>query len=290
MSIPPDFNIPDDVYQPGTGSQYGQSFQGMTMDQARNYLQAPYQVSYGNIGQVLIDTLGGILQSVMDGIIAGAQALGMVVSTVIDTISGAIQWVVDGIASLFGVGDAQFLPGSNLEAVRDQQLALNERVDLLADVSGYCSTYQDKNWRVGSGTRQIPFGKQLGPYKNAHPGDGGIYLDAPGTWRIDATATVAGGNGSGPCRFIISVRDPEGQIYSEQWLDAERLSTSKTWAWNTTVVIPEPGYHVRVYWGHPALWWTLKGGTHLSRLSVNRWDLTTGDFVRDEDVPDGGDL
>ena len=288
MSVPPDFHVPDDVYVPGSG--YGQNLKDLQMDEARSMLMAPYQASFGDLGQLFGDALQGILQAVVNGIVSGAQAVGMLVTGVIDTISGAIQWVTDGIAALFGMGNGQFLPGSNLEAIRDQQLALNHRVDLLTDVSGYCSTYQDKNWRVGSGTRRIPFGRQLGPYKNAHPGDDGIYLDAPGTWRIDATATVSGGNGSGPCRFIISVRDPDGEIYSEQWLDAERLNISKTWSWNTTVVIPEPGYHVRVYWGHPAVWWTLLGGTHLSRLSVNRWDLTTGDFASDMDVPDGGDL
>lgn len=172
----------------------------------------------------------------------------------------------------------------------DGQLALNNRLDLLTDVSGYCATYQDKNWKVGSGTRQIPFGKQLGPHKNAHPGDDGIYLDAPGTWRIDATATASNGDGTMPCRFIISVRDQNGDIYSEAWLDAELRTRRRTWTWSHTVVIEEPGYHVRVYWGHSALWWTLLGGTHLSRLSVNRWDIDTGDFVVDTDVPDGGEL
>lgn len=198
-----------------------------------------------------------------------------------DGVWGHVQDMIDMMTGNYGGTKPPFVDG---------QLALNDRLDLLTDVSGYCSTYQDRNWRVGGGTRKIPFGKQLGPYKNAHPGDDGIYLDAPGTWRIDATATVGGGSGSGACRFIISVRDPDGEIYSEQWLDASYMSTSRTWAWNTTVVIPGTGYHVRVYWGHPALWWTLYGGTHRSRLSVNRWDMNTGDFVPDTDVPDGGNL
>lgn len=236
---------PEGAYVPGT--QFGQQHQGMGVEEAKAYLNAPVADAFAPFEGFLPD----------------------LVKMIAGNYQGDVPPFIDG------------------------QLALNERFDLLSEVSGYCSTYQDKNWRVsGGGAKRIPFGKQLGPHKNAHPGDDGIYLDAPGTWRIDATATVSGGNGSGPCRFIISVRDPQGDIYSEQWLDARYMSDSRTWAWNTTVVIPEPGYHVRVYWGWGSAigWWYLLGGTHRSRLTVNRWDIDPADFVPDTDVPDGGDL
>ena len=198
-----------------------------------------------------------------------------------DGLWGHVGDLIDMITGNYGGSKPPFVDG---------QLALNNRLDLLTDVSGYCSTYQDRNWRVGGGTRRIPFGRKLGPNKNAHPGDDGIYLDAPGTWRVDATVTTSSGSGSGSSRLIISVRNPDGSIYSEQWCNIVQGPEVKTWAFNTTVVIEEPGYHVRVYWGHGSLWWTLRGGTHLSRLSVNRWDIDTGDFAPDTDVPDGGDL
>lgn len=218
---------------------------------------------------------------------ARGNFIGRILSGFVSIGAAIAQFANDLVDAFFGNYEGT---SPALQAFQDGQLALNQRLDLMEDISGYCATYQDHNWRVGGGTRRIPFGAKLGPNKNAHPGDDGIYLDAPGTWRIDATATAGSGDGTMPCRFIISVRDQNGDIYSEAWLDAELTTRRRTWAWSHTVVIEEPGYHVRVYWGHGALWWSLLGGTHLSRLSVNRWNIDTSDFVVDTDVPDGGDL
>ena len=196
--------------------------------------------------------------------------------------------VDDFIAMLLGTY------GGTSQPFIDGQLALNHRLDLLTDVSGYCATYQDRNWRSDGNTRRVPFSAKVGPNKNAHPGDGGIYLDAPGTWRVDAVVTTQAEVGTAAQgRFIISVRDQNEAIYSEAWYDVLLGTSDRSWAWSTTVVVEEPNYHVRVYFGHngsPLTGRRLLGGTHRSRLSVNRWDIDTGDFVVDTDVPDGGDL
>lgn len=204
--------------------------------------------------------------------------------------------VAASVANVFNTFFGRFFtsPVTVVEVV-DGQLEIQDRVDLMGQVSGYCRTYQSARWNVAGSKTQIPMDARLGPSKNAHEGDGGIYLDAPGTWRIDAQITsttgIIVGNSHLWSQLYIEVYDPSNALYSRQRVDGVlRSNRDITILANTTVVIPDPGYHVRVYWAHAATRWSLYGGTHRSLLSVNRWDIDTGNFFRDEDVPNGGDL
>lgn len=278
MSIPPDFNIPDDVYQPGTGSQYGQNFQNMSMEQARNYLQAPYQVSFGSIGQVLLDTLNGILQSVVSGIVAGAQAVGMIVSGVIDTITAAIQWVTEGIASLFsgpGPGSPKFEVDSVLADAYDKQQELIGKVDkLMEDNAGFINLCMSHSANISWTPNRwllCDFNTYVTDYKNAQKCevwiengfDGiianspsgrdsvghGIEFLAPGVWLIEGQVTIdpKGDTNYRPAEVEIDVFEvtPSGTAYVNSLYSGTRYSTStdanhiSTASFSKPVIIPD---------------------------------------------------
>lgn len=213
---------PEGAYVPGTG--FGQSYQGMTPEQARAQLTSPFTNSFGDIGQILSQTLNGILEAVVNGIVAGAQAVGMLVTGIIDTISGAIQWVTDGIASLFGVGaPPAMVVGSTMADAYDKQQELIGKVDdLMVDNAGFVnlcmSTTMNINWTQNN-WMMMPFDTHVTEHKNADvaeirrtfynninyipnirrgtlgaspstSGGHGIVFNAPGVWVIDGYITT----------------------------------------------------------------------------------------------------
>lgn len=216
---------PEGAYIPG--ASFGPDNRGVNVnvavDAAKAQMSAPYMASYGDIGQIFIDSLNGLLQAVVNGIVAGAQAVGMIVTGIIDTISGAIQWVTDGIASLFGVGAPPAMTvGSKLADAYDKQQELIGKVDeLMEDNAGFinlCSSrdanvnWTANNWLVAD------FDTEVTEFKNAHceniiighyeepelifnyyretypatgggGAGGGIIFDAPGVWVLDGQVT-----------------------------------------------------------------------------------------------------
>lgn len=265
---------------------------------AKAQMTAPYLSSYGGIGQVLIDTLGGILQSVMNGIVAGAQALGMIVSNVIDTISGAIQWLVDGIAAVFG-GVGSFAPGSVLAEANDRQLAINHRLDLMEDVSGYIATYMKENhYKTRDTWHVMPFNGQLGPKKNADLILDGSFENclwlAKGTWVI--SVQIAHDQHADRRESIVRLTGytPSLEVFTSKEAHYEVLPDKKqTLAVQHTVVVPDDGglyllvtakYNVNTLGGvYPKLRYL--GGTHMTHLTAHRLNLDTSNAVREEDVP-----
>ncbi|NKU60029.1 hypothetical protein GS883_16555 [Rhodococcus hoagii] len=80
-----------------------------------------------------------------------------------------IGGIANAIRGVFGPGEA-FRPVA--DAFQDQQRALNDRIDLLADVSGYCNLVMSKTWTLNGNAlngyaRAMPFDTQIGPNKNA---------------------------------------------------------------------------------------------------------------------------
>ena len=100
------------------------------------------------------------------------------------SIGEAIGQALDDVANaLFGGLIQNDHPA--LDRIRDGQLALNERLDLVDLISGYAVAYMKAN-RYKDRGKWVPmeFDGQLGPVKNATVENDGITL-AKGTWVID---------------------------------------------------------------------------------------------------------
>lgn len=196
---------------------------------------------------------------------------------------------------LIDVAEALFGPFSEDETtavqhIQDGQLALNNRLDLMGDISGYAVAYIPINYyRNANYFFNVPFYSRVGPQKNATVnGDGTITL-AKGTWRIFALMTSDQHNNLISIMRIEVLR-PNGSIYSYKE-SQQNVNANK---WNTyqiyhPVVLPDAGYKVRVRFRYnrgPGLNLYFRGGTHLSHLAVDRMDLNSDNAVVDENVPD----
>lgn len=183
--------------------------------------------------------------------------------------------------------------------VKDGQLEMGNRLDLMEAVSGYQSLFMGKNWEVRGGRFvQLPFDTQLGPNKNAEKFQGGIKFTTRGLWRADCHVTFAAapsgwGSSSVPATVAVSVhRIADGSIFTEHDYDIVITQLgAETAAFSHTFVIPEDGkFCAKVWVYHPKEWAVLIGGTLRSALSVNRWDVGTDNAVVAPTVPDGGRL
>lgn len=217
----PGIEPPEDVYVPGSG--FGHQHRGMSMEDAKEFLAAPYKAEFGNLGDILMNTLNGILKAVVDGIVAGAQAVGFVLTTVVDSVVGAIEWVASGIAGLFGVGAPPAMTvGSTVADAYDKQQELIGKVDeLMEDNAGFINLCMQNtvsvNWTPNK-WMYMPFDTHVTEHKNADvaeiqlrtysstdyipnigrglgvdlkvSGGYGIVFNAPGVWVIDGYVTT----------------------------------------------------------------------------------------------------
>lgn len=305
-------NAPDGAYVPG--ASFGPDNRGVSVndavDAAKAQMTAPYLNTYGNLGDILLNTLNGVLQAVVDGIIAGAQAVGMIVTGIFDTIAGAIQWVVDGIAAIFGGGNSEnYTPGSMLAIAADKQLELNNRLDLMEDVSGYICTYMGQNrYKDRNKWNLMEFNRQLGPEKNAELITSGSYANsiwlAKGTWVISAQIAHDQHVDRRASRmrltcvapWAVSTDNPDGIISTKESHQEVLPDKGLTIPLQHTVVVSEDAgayvfvtswYSVGTFVG---IYTRLRylGGTHLTHLTAHRLDLNTANAVREEDVPTVG--
>lgn len=216
MIVPPDFNVPEDVYVPGSG--YGQNLQDLQMDEARTLLMAPYQVSFGGLGQLFGDALQGLLDTVLGAIISGAQAIGMAATHLWNGLVDAVTGIFEGIASVFTGGGPGGPPaltvGSTLADAYDKQQELIGKVDeLMEDNAGFInlsmSNTVNVNWTANNWL-YMPFDTYVTEHKNAEVGDirlqyyGGTdfpdiqatdYIPNIAKGGLGATRKIAGGHG-----------------------------------------------------------------------------------------------
>lgn len=216
MTVPPDFNVPEDVYVPGSG--YGQNLQDLKMDEARTLLMAPYQVSFGGLGQLFGDALQGLLDTVLGAIISGAQAIGMAATHLWNGLVDAVTGIFEGIASVFTGGGPGGPPaltvGSTLADAYDKQQELIGKVDeLMEDNAGFINLSMSKtvnvNWTANRWL-YMPFDTYVTEHKNAEVGEVRLeyygaddypdfvandYIPNVNRGGIGATMRVAGGHG-----------------------------------------------------------------------------------------------
>ena len=217
--------------------------------------------------------------------------------------------ITDGeSATLAGAGSAVFTDQQiKLDELRDGQLGLAGRMDLLDEVSGYGCAYMRENRFLSRRTWHVmQFNGVLGPVpKNCAFQNHGFTL-AKGTWDIDVqVAHDQHGSGRVVTRLevLYPLGDPRitaenGGIYSPIEAHSEIHSGIKlTVPVSATAVCAEPGYRVRVStWNdvpdhllgvYSKLLWL--GGTHLTRLSVKRMDLDASNAIVETEVPTIGE-
>lgn len=165
--------------------------------------------------------------------------------------------------------------------MQDGITALNGRVDLMEQVSGYAGMVMSTSPAVASGDiyQRLPFDTEYGPAKNAtvDPTVNRINL-AKGTWSLTATIATKEHGGSNPVwnRGYFMVKDPGGGIFQRRWLDWTTIGPPFTAQFQTLVIAPEPGYFVEFWYTHNAGFRrTVLGGVDRSAIWANRWDIDT---------------
>ena len=243
------------------------SLQSTTEESAKAAMRAPIESSWGSArGNFVGNILAGIGQALTGGI------------------GGIFQPISDG-----------------MKPIRDAQLDLQNRTDLLEGVQGYAHAYMTKNinaqWSLGNNWRTMTFDGQVGPSVGATVrSDGRVEMGSEGLWLIYAKThgRSTGFTGGGGVTMRVNVYRPDGSAYSSAYVRGTSLVDAgaivSTYG-NVSlvavvpVVIDEPGCYVRVdTWTAAWRWWD--GGTQLSSLSVVKQSSNTenkgSQTVRDE--------
>lgn len=217
------------------------ALQSVTEESARNQIRSqalvPWQEARGNFFTNIIGGIGDALREGLTGIITG-------VSDFFNPIKKA---------------------GAD---VRDGQVDLNERLDLLSPLLDYCSlSAPPGKGDAMNGKGRFPFSYQIGPARGATPVDDAIRLEGEGLWDIRCMVTFNEMMFDGYYQANVRVLHPDGKtIYSEQSAHGMTL-VGGTMTIVTSVVVPEPGYFVDcwIYSAGPRGW---KKGPRWSRLTV----------------------
>ena len=242
------------------------SLQSTTEESAKAAMRAPIESSWGSArGNFVGNILAGIGQALTGGL------------------GGIFQPISDG-----------------MKPIRDAQLDLQNRTDLLEGVQGYAHAYMTKNinaqWNLGDNWRTMPFDGQVGPAVGATVrSDGRVSMDSVGLWLIYAKThgRSTGFTGGGGVTMRVNVYRPDGSAYSSAYVRGTSLvdagAVISTYG-NVSlvavvpVVIDEPGCYVQVdTWTAAWRWWD--GGTQLSSLSVVKQSSNT-ENKGEQTVPD----
>lgn len=206
--------------------------------------------------------------------------------------------VFENIVGLIGDALAGLFAGKpgSLGEISDGQLALKNNLALLSGVRGFCAAYQVQNlnaeWNLVNNQRVHPFTEQLGPAKGAYvnPAVPGITFESKGLWWVHATirARQTSFTGSDEVSMFVDVLRPDGSVYSPLIVDGRPGPGFSSITATFPVVVPGPGYSVRVKsWTGRWRWWD--GGTRYTRLAVLKVDNNTEgvgvDIVPDEPNP-----
>lgn len=162
------------------------------------------------------------------------------------------------------------------KAWSDGQLLLNYRLDLLSPLLDYGSAYMEAKGgflSFGDNYGDMPIVRQVGPMRGCEIIDsGGIKLNAAGLWDIRMMMTfgkTTSSLSSGRIDMRVKVLAPDGQIFSQAWC-FDDVNKAVTEVITTSVVVPEPGYQVKVEvaWVHGSR--QIVGGPANNRLIVQR--------------------
>lgn len=164
-------------------------------------------------------------------------------------------------------------------AIRDGQIDLNDRADLLSPLLDYRSvSTEPSKGDAMKGTGRIPFDFQIGPSRGVSKESGMLVLGDKGLWdlRAQVTASWVSNPLAQQVKVWLRVLRPDGSIFSQQAYYVETMR-SITIPIVSSVCVPDPGYKVDVWawaqeggrgwWSGPE--WTRLTVQHISREVVN---------------------
>ena len=205
-------------------------------------------------------------------------------------------WQPGGLLS--HIADFLFGSGQGAPATRlsDGMTELNQRLDLMDDVSGYGGMILSQHRGMTGGYKTIPFDTQYGPH-TPHSVEVDTanhrFVLAAGTWSVNAlithpqTGALAGDNWS---RATITSYYPDGTQHMNQWLDWRAGTNPHAFFAQVPLVVPEDGYYVEVRFAVDGVRRTVLGGTDRSKFWVNRWNLSIDNNNVIIDPPTGPDV
>ena len=163
------------------------------------------------------------------------------------------------------------------QAFRDRQDEVQEDIELLSNLLDYGSCYApNDNTRV-HGNGYVNFSKQIGPMRGCHLEGDRLVLDHEGLWDIRAHVVMDAYIGlldSGSFANISTqVYTDTGEPYSIQTFAVSGGQTTSA-AIISSVVVPRPGFYVRVYVENPI--------KRRGILAGPRWSRLTAQHITDE--------
>ena len=246
MSVYPDDSqpVPEGAYTPSTVKALQSVTESSARAEIRSQALVPWQEGRNNFFDNII---GGIGRAFRDGL-AG---------------------IVGGLGDLFSpVRKAA-------QEVRDGQLALDGRVDLVDPLLNYGSVYvpQRSGAQQANSWHRIPFTAKISTTMrgcSVLPA-GGIRLDRPGLWDIRAHLVTASATGLLPRDVTIHLRvvRPDGSTFSTL-VGRTGSKSQESITVISSVQVPDPGYEVQV-WIYSRNWESAWGsGPAYSRLTVQQ--------------------
>lgn len=183
--------------------------------------------------------------------------------------TGLLGGIADALRGVFNPRGAFADVGRAAKEIRDGQLDLNERTDLLSPLLDYGSCFApDDNTRL-HGSGYINFSRQIGPTRGCRVEGDRLVLEDKGLWDIrahvtlDAVISIA----KNYAAVVVMVFRPDGSQYSEQ---SAAIGENQTFSTTivSSVVVPGPGYYVRVYVSQTATGRGILAGPGWSRLTA----------------------
>lgn len=186
---------------------------------------------------------------------------------------GVADWLGGGMGGIFGS------LGQRVEEIRDGQLDLTNRTDLLSPLLDYGSAYAGSTGGIFN-AGQVSFNNPVGPFQNCRLSGGRFILQDQGVWDLRARLyfdfiNILGGN----VKWELRVLRPDGSIFSRQYdqFNSQGIESREI---NTSVTVPAAGYQVQVSITDIAV---LRGS--LAGPAYNR--LTVQHITRDTSFPIG---
>lgn len=224
---------------------------------------------------------------------------GNILEQIFEGIGGIGDALAEGINGVLGmIADALFGAGSGPPMIRlsDGMTEINDRLDLMEDVSGYGGMILSTRRRMTGGYKTVPFDTKYGPHT-----EHSVVVDTAnhqfilnrGTWSISVLLTVLGAGGLNPPawhRATITSYYPDGREHMNQWLDWRSGENPHSFFAQVPLVVPEDGYTVKIRYQANGTQWYLEAGTDRCKFWVNRWDLRTDDNNVIINPPDGPDV
>lgn len=232
--------VPDGAKQTGADLAL---IQNLTEADVRNQIKGqallPWQAAHGSF---FTNIIGGIGKAIWNGVNGFVNTIG--------------SW-----AGIFHQAGTQ---------IRDGQIDLNDRTDLLSPLLDYRSvSTPPSSSDAMHGSGRIPFDFQIGPFQGVSKEPSMLILDDKGLWDLRAQVTASYMNNplAQKIKVWLRVLRPDGSIFSQQAHYAETMN-SITIPIVSSACVPSAGYKVDVWvWSQSGSrgWWS---GPEWTRLTV----------------------